>query len=313
MNRFYKVLRFLPYVVIILFAFFVFLISNSVENQIYNEILVNLGSDAIFVFVGYLFYDGIKTAIYKKEKNTLDEYIKNQIANDIFVALYYLKKVLHGYNLSTNSIPNILQIINYSEIELKNLLLNQEYLGFQIYKQIDEIRNIFKDVLNNRLFLKYSSHIEEINIIKINNALTKIESILNDTQNFDSCAEPGVEYKVVNGKDIHPENDNRYLLLKKTGIQDRFVVYDSGVFNKEDLNKLLDRHVLKDAAASQLAHHIFGLFLLMKNWIPDIINVSKQDNRFRIIKNYFSPFTRTKTIKSKIYVADIVDINEIKN
>jgi hypothetical protein len=51
----------------------------------------------------------------------------------------------------------------------------------------------------------------------------------------------------------------------------------------------------------------------MKNWIPDIINVSKQDSRFRIIKNYFSPFTRTKTIKSKLYVADIVDINEIKN
>lgn len=309
MNKFYKVLRFLPYIIIILVAISIFLISSLVENQTYKEILINIGSDAIFVFVGYLFYDGIKTAIRKKEKKELDEYIKNQIANDVFVVLYYLKKVLHGYNLYTSSLGNILKIINYSEIEIKNLILNQEYLGFQIYKQIDEIRNIFKNILNDRLFLKYSSHIEETNIIKINNTLANIEYLLKDDENFKPCAEKGFEYKTVNGKEINPKNDDKYLLLKKTGIGNRFVVYDSGFFNDKDVNKLLNRYVLKEETAIQLAHHIFVLFSLMKYWIPNAVNISRQDHRFRIIKNYFSPFTETRTINSKIYVDDIVDTN----
>lgn len=86
------------------------------------------------------------------------------------------------------------------------------------------------------------------------------------------------------------------------------VVYDSGYYDKLHLNKLLNTYVLKKESAEQLATYISDILVLIRYWIPDVVNISKNENRFRIIKNYFSPFTNTKTVNSKIFVADIVDI-----
>ena len=303
----YKLLRFLPYIIITTVAIILFSISNYVSNSTYKTIIINIGSNEIFLFIGYLFYDLIKSYIKKKEKTTLNEYINNQMANDIFVVLYYLKKIIHGYNLEANTLDNILNLVNYSKKEILNSILNQNYLGFQIFKQIDELRDIFKDVLNDNLILEYTTHVDIVNIIKINNLLSKIEYILKDSSNYNKDAESGIEYNIINGKEINPNNDDKYLLLKKTKVSDRYVVYDSGFFNKEDADKLLNRYVFKKETASKLAEYIYELFSLLKYWIPDVINLSRQENRFKIIKNHFSPYTNTKTIDSKIYVSDIVD------
>ena len=44
----------------------------------------------------------------------------------------------------------------------------------------------------------------------------------------------------------------------------------------------------------------------MKYWIPEAMQLSKKEGGFRIIKDFFSPNTKTKN--AKIYVADIIDI-----
>mgnify|MGYP006302897103 FL=1 len=69
----------------------------------------------------------------------------------------------------------------------------------------------------------------------------------------------------------------------------------------------MNRYVLKKESAKKLAEYIHELFSLLKYWIPDVINLSREENRFKIIKNHFSPYTNTNTIDSKIYVSDIVD------
>jgi len=100
------------------------------------------------------------------------------------------------------------------------------------------------------LILKYSSHNDAITILRISNNLAKLESILKSELNYDKCAESGVEYVVVNGRDINPENDDKYLLMKKTSHSDRFVVYDRGFFEEEKRYFLLNRYVLTDKSSS---------------------------------------------------------------
>ncbi len=114
--------------------------------------------------------------------------------------------------------------------------------------------------------------------------------------------------KVVNGKDINPENDDKFLLLKKTNHPERFVVYDSGFFESDKIENLLKRYVLKDGPAKEISEVLFETFALMKHWLPDTIRLARNETRFRIIKNFFSPNTSTRTKNTKIYVADIVDI-----
>jgi hypothetical protein len=258
--------------------------------------------------LAYLFYDLIRQIILNKEKKYLVDYIKNKISNDIFVALYFLKKIVHGYNLDSNTLENIFNIVTYSKNEILNSVKNQNYLGFQIFKNMDEVRTLFGEVVNDNLILKYSSHVDSISILRIANNLARLESILKNENSFDNCAESGIEFTVVNGKDINPDNDEKHLLLKKTAHSDRFVVYDSGFFEKEKTDKLLSRYVLKGDSAKEVSDLMFETFTLMKHWLPDTIRLSKNETRFRIIKDFFCPNTNSKTKKTKIYVADIVEI-----
>lgn len=281
--------------------------SKLITNVEVKNILISIFSSSVFFFLAYLFYDLIRQIILKKEKKYLVDYIRNKISNDIFVALYFLKKIVHGCNLDSNTLENIFNISNYSRNEILNSVKNQNYLGFQIFQNTDEVRSLFSEALNDNLILKYSSHVDSICILRIANNLAKLESILKNEKSFKDCAERGIEFTVVNGKDINPDNDDKYLLLKKTAHPDRVVVYDSGFFEKEKTDKLLNRFVLTVDSATVVASLLFETFSLMKHWLPDAMRISRNESRFRIIKDYFSPTTNLKTKKTKIYVADIIE------
>lgn len=89
-------------------------------------------------------------------------------------------------------------------------------------------------------------------------------------------------------------------------------MYDSGFFEKENIEKLLKRYILKANSANEVSHLLFETFTLMKYWLPEAIRLSKNETRFRIIKNFFNPNTNSKTKRTKIYVADIIEINRKK-
>lgn len=300
--------RIIPYISLGLASLIILGTSQLISDEQLRNILIGVFSSSIFFFLAYLFYDLIRQIIVNKEKKYLIDYIKNKISNDIFVALYFLKKITHDYNLDSNTLKNIFNTVNYSKNEILNSVRNQSYIGFQIFKNTDEVRTLFGEAVNDNLILKYSSHVDSISILRIANNLARLESILKNENNFDNCAESGIEFIVVNGKDINPDNDEKHLLLKKTAHSGRFIVYDSGFFEKEKIEKLLKRYVLKGNSAKEVSDLLFETFTLMKHWLPDAIRLSKNEKRFRIIKDFFSPNTNSKTKKSKIYVADIVEV-----
>ena len=305
MKNWYRVI---PYISLGLVSTIVLVLSAFIDDEVIKNILISIFSSSVFFFLAYLFYDLIRKAVQNREKKYLTDYIKNKISNDILVALYFLKKIIHGYNLDSNTLKNIFNTVNYSQNEILNSVKNQNYIGFQIFKDTNEVRSLFGKALNDNLILKYSSHADSICILRIANNLARLESILRDESNFNNCAESGVEFTVVTGKDLNADNDERFLLLKKTSHSDRFVVYDSGTFEEEKVGKLLSRYVLKDESAVEVAHLLFETFSLMKHWLPDKMKLSRIESRFRIIKDFFSPNTNSKSKKKEIYVADIIEI-----
>ncbi len=303
-----NIYRIIPYISLVIASLILFIIAFFVTDQNIKNILINVFSNAMFFFIVYIFYDLMKIFVTKKEKKYLKDYITKIISSDIYIALYYFKKVIHGYNLDTNKLTNIMGIVNYNKGELLNIIKNQNYLGFQIFKNTAEIHSLFKEALNDNLILKHSTHIDTINILKIYHNLTEIEYIFKSIVNYEETPESGVEYITVNGKQINSENDDKFLLLKKTKKDNRFVVYDSGYFDNEFYKNLLKRYILTETSASEIAKLLYNTFSLMKYWLPDILKLQRKDYRFRIIKDYFSPFTNTKTNKTKIFIADIIDL-----
>lgn len=303
----FRFLRKIPYLLITIISIVSFIGSDKIIDPFWNSFSFNMFCSSVFLLIAYFSYDMIKTAISSKEREYIDNYIKNKIANDTFVVLYNMKKVLYGYNLPTNTLSNILEIINCDNRDIYKSIKNQNYLGFQILKQIDELRDLYSEILNDNFFLKNSSHIDQISILKIQNNLSFLEFILKNRDNYTECAETGIEYEIINGKSINPDNDEKMMLVKKTKHEGRFVVYDSGFFNKEDYAFLLKRFVLTEKAATDMADVIYKLFSLLKYWIPKTVNISKRENRFRIIKDFLDPYLDIKTKTSKIYVGDIID------
>lgn len=179
-------------------------------------------------------------------------------------------------------------------------------MGFQVFKDTDEVRSLFDEVLNSNLILKYSSHLETVNLLRIANNLSLLEAIMKTEDNFKPTHPQSSEFTILNGKDINPDNPDRLILLRKTPHQDRFVVYDSGVFEKRHLNNILGEYIFKEEAANRIAKLLYDTFSLMKAWVPEVIRLRKNESRFRIIKEYFSDATKVKLADSEMYIADIV-------
>ena len=197
-------------------------------------------------------------------------------------------------------------ILNYSKEEIGHSVTNQRYLGFQIFKDTDEVRSLFDEVLNNNLILKYSGHLETINLLRIANNLSLLEAILKTEDNFKPTHPESSEFMTLDGKDMNPDNPDKLILLRKTPHQDRFVVYDSGVFERRHLNNVLSEYIFKEEAADRIARLLYDTFSLMKVWVPEVIRLRKNESRFRIIKEYFSDATKVKSGDSEMYVADII-------
>ena len=126
--------RIIPYISFGLVSLIVLVVAHFVSDGEIKNVLLNVFSSSIFFFLAYLFYDLIRQVIIIKEKKYLIDYIKNKISNDIFVALYFLKKIIHGYNLDSNTLENIFSTVNYSKNELYNSIKNQNYLGSKFLK-----------------------------------------------------------------------------------------------------------------------------------------------------------------------------------
>ena len=119
--------RIIPYMTFGTASVIVYILSQlPFDNKIQN-ILLGVFSNSIFFFIVYFFYDMIKQIVLIRERKYLDDYIRNKITNDIFVSLYYLKKIIHGYNLETNTLKNIFAIVNYSKEEINNSVKNQNF------------------------------------------------------------------------------------------------------------------------------------------------------------------------------------------
>ena len=304
----YKIVRFLPYAILLLLAGIFTAFSVYVSSELWRAIFINLASSSIFIVVAYFFYDSVKVYMNKRESKYIDSYIRNQISHDVFVVLYMLKKYIHGYNLETNTLQHILAINSYSKEQIRTSIANQSYLGFQIFKEMEDIKDLFRDALDNNFVIQYSPREYVIKLLKIIDLIISIEHIFRKESNYSKSPERAIEFFCVNAKEMNPDNEeSRFLLLKKTPVEDRAVVYDSGRFDQSKENKLLDRYIINAESAELLAGQIYELNKYLRFWLPKEFHISRYDKLYRIIKDYFSPFAKSSTKTKRIFVADIVE------
>lgn len=299
--------RVLPYLSLGAVTGLCFISTVFIPEGDLKNVILSVGANGVFFFIAYFFYDIVRQLILKKELRYIHQHIRQRISSSIFSYLYFVKKIVYGYNLDTNTIENIMGIAKLRKGEIKNHVTNQSYLGFQIFKSSSEVRNLFSEIGKDSIFLKFSSHLDSIGLLQISNNLTKLELIYKNQENFKVCAEKGIEFKVVDGKTINPENDDKLLLMKSTAHDSRFVVYDSGYFEKDTRDLLLNRYVLKPEVAEYVSLIMQETLRLMSKWLPHENDAVSTNGMFRIIKGFFSEKTNLNNSENNLFVADIVE------
>lgn len=303
-----RILKVLPYILLLIISILSIFLSYYFQDLLIKSFFINLASSAIFVLIAYFTYEKIKSFIQQQEIKYIDSYIKRQVSSDVFVVLYTLKKYIHGYNLDSNTIQNIFEINNYDKKLIYSSIIHQKYLGFQIFKEMEDVKDLFNSVLDNNFIIKYSPKEYVINFLKIIDKLISIEHIFRNEENYIKNAEKAIDFKYIDGKSLNPNNEeSRFILLKKTQIEDRFVVYDSGKFDQSKEDKLLNFYSMKKEMVKQLSDKLYDLNKLMQFWLPEKYYLSKYQKSYRIIQDFFSQFTKTLTQKRRIFVGDIVE------
>ncbi|MGP3426994.1 hypothetical protein ACTVFR_22625, partial [Escherichia coli] len=133
--------RVLPYLSLGTVTLLCFISTVFIQGD-FKNVLLSVGANGVFFFIAYFFYDIVRQFILKKELRYIHQHIRQKISSSIFSYLYFVKKIVYGYNLDTNTIENIMGIANLKKGEIKNHISNQSYLGFQIFKSSSEVRSL---------------------------------------------------------------------------------------------------------------------------------------------------------------------------
>lgn len=275
----YRLLKIIPYIVLLLLTWFFLYLSRDFHDPLIQTLFLNIASSALFAVIAYLFYDLIRAVIEKHESSYISNYIKSQIEQDVFKVLYYMKKYIHGYNLNTNSVPNILEISRYSKKQIEIIISNQSYLGFIIFQNLIDIKGLFQGAINNALLVKYMSREHIINLLKVISLLSEIEDLFANERNFTPVGEDSIEFSIINGQKVNSKNEGKIFLFRKTAVFGEEIFYDSGVFEKENYSKLLKKYTLKRDIAHIIANKICILNIYLQVWLPK--NLNKKDNLYK--------------------------------
>lgn len=113
--------------------------SRLTNNENMSSVLLAVAANGIFFLVACLFYDLVRAYLVRGELEYVHQHIRQRISSDVFATLYFLKKILYGYNLDTNTFENITGLAGLTEREVAGHISNQSYLGFQILKSASEV------------------------------------------------------------------------------------------------------------------------------------------------------------------------------
>jgi hypothetical protein len=304
----YKLLSIIPYISLLLIGLFSYKLSDNFANPAIQSLLINLSASAFFVLIAYFLYEQIKNMIQKSESKYLDSYIQRNISVDIFATLYNLNKYVYGYKVESKTVNDIFAINDATVKKIQNLLLKQKYLGFLIYKNFEDYKDLFKGALANNLVIEYCSREKIILLLKIIDNIIAIEHLFKNENSYTKNIEKSNEFVIQHGKNLNSINpESSFLLLKKTKAIDKFVVYDSGEIEQRYESKMLNVYTLTDNAAGIISNEIYKLVKTMNKWLPKKVFLPRQSKKHRVIKNFYNSFTNIFTSKRKIYIGDIIE------
>ena len=261
-------LKISPYVACMVAGFLFYFIGLR-QSEAIRGLLMNISAVFFAIPLIYLFYQTVHGLSQKRLNKEIFDYAKMQVDREIMSIMNQLYKMVYlpeEKDFSREASNNFLSL---GRENVKKIISEKEYLGFQIFKNWKLSQDNLHQLLQNSYILKRLDNDQIICIISIIKGVRYLQIIQQLDDLYLKTGKKASSYKIVSGKALDKDNTklpDRLLLLKDLG-NDRFLVADFGDFPTHNMNNLLRIHKINKRHLEFYGDAIFDLVHEISNWV----------------------------------------------
>ena len=225
-----------------------FLFIGLEFNQNLKSLFISIAAAFFAIPLIYLFYQQANSFSQKRLNKEIFEYAKMQTDTDVLSIVNQLQKAIYPLKEKDFSPAGIKKFLSLKRDDIKKIISENEYLGFQVFKKWEVSENNLHAILQNPHILKSFDNEQIISIISIIESLRNLESIQNFSELYISVDRKTTSFSIISGKDMNEENipfPERYLLLKNLA-DNKSLVVDFGDFAAYNRDRLLQIFVINE-------------------------------------------------------------------
>lgn len=201
---------------------------------------------------------------------TIYDFLFSEINNQIITHLIEFSKIFY-FNSDCKERYDYTYFINKTEREIESDIINNEFLGFDLFNNLTILENEFKEFLNQKTT---NTHLSENHCNILSHVVLSMKSIskfLNYEPFFVQSSTLSPEYNIVSAKSLNPYNEDKLLLLRQSGnpLNAQGIVISANYINANKLQYI--KNTYKCVNAKYFVQ-------VIKNYINSIIEWSKHTN-----------------------------------
>ena len=263
-----------PYLICLLTGVGILFIGSGLKKDYaeYKALLQNISAAFIAIPLLYFIYELSKRSSKKKLTKELFNYAKMQVDRELLTIVRQLTKIVQPYNLHDFSFKGLNSFLSFTEEQIKNILKNNKYLGFQIFRHWSVSQKALESILDSPFILQILDDDQIISLIAILleiRAFHFIQRQLNDF--YEDTGDISNDYKIKKGSELNEKNTkfpDRYILLKPLD-EDKYIVFDFGDFNQYHYDKLLNIYTVSEKFLPQYAKIVSDFLKEINHWLEN--------------------------------------------
>jgi len=234
-------LKIWPYTASLITGYLLYIVGSKMEGDA-KGLVQNISAAFVAIPCLYVIYELAQRFSTKRLNKEIFEYGKMLIDREALSIVSQLIKSVYSYETRDTSFQGIRTFLSLEKINVKGIIEQTKYLGFQAFKAWIVTENKLHEILCNAFILQRMDDDQIISVITLIKSLRRLEAIQKIETLYKITERKAENYQMQSGKAINPANKeypDRYLLLKYLK-DDKYIVTDFGDFAPYQSNKLLN-------------------------------------------------------------------------
>ncbi|KUO52975.1 MAG: hypothetical protein APF76_02780 [Desulfitibacter sp. BRH_c19] len=209
------------------------------------------------------------------EKRVIDkkEYLETKRQVDLGMQAILIDLCTILFKKSDRNIDryNYSRLLNSSEEDITNLIAEENYLGFELYKNITLNIAEFVDFFKDEIETYFLSEKEKRLIAKMVYALREYKRVLHNDKTLEFIEKDTV-HKIISGNEMNQNSPKNSMILVEPIDDQKAIVISGGNFEKQDIGKLLNSYSICKDSQPFFARIIYSIVQIANDWIRETGN-----------------------------------------